>query len=278
MKKKPLYSPVEIIILLLKYAKLSIKSILEYKFDRVFITIAIFCREMISVVVMFLILARFVRINGWEYNQMFFLYSFLFLSYSVFVLFFAGMRDFDNMIYSGEFDRFLTRPLGLMYQIVASRIDLSAALGHGIVGIILFVNTAFSVGIDWNAKNIFYYIVVLVTGAVIQASIFLFSACFSFWTYKVDNLRNMIFFNARRISGYPLSFYPGIIQKLLMFVVPFAFVNFFPAQYFLRKSEMSSYWSGFLYMTPVVAVIMFLLVYAFWKKGVSRYSSTGTAM
>ncbi len=266
------------IILIMKYAKLSIKSILEYKFDRVFITIAIFCREMISVVVMFLILTRFVRIKGWEYNQMFFLYSFLFLSYSVFVLFFAGMRDFDNMIYSGEFDRFLTRPLGLMYQIVASRIDLSAALGHGIVGIILFVNTAFSVGIVWNAKNIIYYIVILLSGAVIQASIFLFSACFSFWTYKVDNLRNMIFFNARRISGYPLSFYPGIIQKLLMFVVPFAFVNFFPAQYFLRKSEMSSYWNGFFYMTPVVAVIMFLLVYAFWKKGVSRYSSTGTAM
>jgi ABC-2 type transport system permease protein len=278
MKKNSLYSISELFILLLKYSKLCLKRTLEYKFDKTFTMIAIFCREMISVVVMFLILTRFVQIKGWDYNEMFFLYSFLFLSYSVFVFFFAGLRDFANMIYSGEFDRFLTRPLGLMYQIIAAKIDFSATLGHGIVGIILFVNTAFSVGIEWNARNILYYIIALISGAVIQASIFLFSACFSFWTIKTDNLRNMIFFNARRISGYPLSFYPGIIQKLIMYVIPFAFVNYFPAQYFLKKTEVSSYSSVYLYFSPFVAAIMFVLVYFFWKQGVKRYSSTGTSM
>lgn len=278
MKKDATFSIFELFILLLKYSKMSLKATLEYKFDRTFITIAIFCREMISVAVMYLILIRFVHIKGWQYNEMFFLYSFLFLSYSVFVLFFAGMRDFGIMIYTGEFDRFLTRPLGLLYQIIASKIDFSAALGHGIVGVILFVNTAFSVGIDWNARNILYYIAVLFSGAVIQACIFMFASCFSFWTVKADNLRNMMFFNARRFSGYPISFYPGIIQKLLMFVIPFAFVNYFPAQYFLRKPEMSSFWSGNFYLAPVVAAVMFVLVYAFWRQGVRRYSSTGTSM
>ncbi|EMS70537.1 ABC transporter permease [Ruminiclostridium cellobioparum] len=277
MGKKPLFNIFELFVLLLKYAKLSLKSILEYKFDRTFITIAIVCREMISVVVMFLILVRFVHIKGWEYNEMFFLYSFLFLSYSIFVLFFAGMRDFAEMIYSGEFDRVLTRPLGLMYQIIASKIDLSAGLGHGIVGVILFTKTAFSVGIDWNIKNIVYYIVILISGAVIQASIFLFASCFSFWTVKTDNLRNMIFFNARRFSGYPISFYPGIIQKLLMFVIPFAFVNYFPAQFYLNKAEINSFWNGFLYLSPAVGAIMFVLVYMFWRQGVRHYSSTGTS-
>jgi ABC-2 type transport system permease protein len=278
MKKNSIYSISELLILLFKYSKLCLKRTLEYKFDKTFTMIAIFCREMISVAVMFLILARFVQIKGWDYNEMFFLYSFLFLSYSVFVFFFAGLRDFANMIYSGEFDRFLTRPLGLMYQIIAAKIDFSATLGHGIVGVSLFVNTAFSVGIEWNARNILYYIIALISGAVIQASIFLFSACFSFWTIKTDNLRNMIFFNARRISGYPVSFYPGMIQKLIICVIPFAFVNYFPAQYFLKKAEMSSFWSGYLYFSPFVAAIMFVLVYFFWKQGVKRYSSTGTSM
>lgn len=278
MEKNSLYKVSELINLILQYSKLSLKSTLEYKFDRTFITIAIFCREMISVAVMYLILVRFVHIKGWEYNEMFFLYSFLFLSYSVFVIFFAGMRDFAGIIYSGEFDRYLTRPLGLMYQIIASKIDFSAAFGHGAVGIILFVNTAFSVDINWNAFNIVYYIVMLFSGAVIQASIFLFASCFSFWTIKTDNLRNMLFFNARRFSGYPISFYPGLIQKLLMYVIPFAFVNYFPAQYFLKKSEATSFWSGYYYLTPVVGLVMFILVYAFWVQGVKRYSSTGTSM
>lgn len=125
--------------------------------------------------------------------------------------------------------------------------------------------------------------VMILSGALLplwfmpQASIFLFASCFSFWTVKTDNLRNMIFFNARRFSGYPISFYPGIIQKLLMFVIPFAFVNYFPAQFYLNKAEINSFWNGFLYLSPAVGAIMFVLVYMFWRQGVRHYSSTGTS-
>ncbi|HEY0828008.1 MAG TPA: ABC-2 family transporter protein [Bacilli bacterium] len=272
------YKLTELLVIFYKYSKISLKTTLEYKFDRMLMAFAIFCREMISVVIMLLILTRFLHIKGWELNELFFLYSFLFLSYSLFVFLFAGIRDFDGMVHSGEFDRFMTRPLGLLFQIIASRIDLPATLGHGIVGIILFMNTAFSVGIQWNLSNIVYYIVALIGGAIIQASVFMLSSCFSFWTLKTENLRNLIFFNARRVAGYPISFYPGIIQKLLIFVVPFSFVNYFPAQFFLRKDETYLFWSGYMYLTPAVGIVMFILVYLFWKIGVRNYSSSGNSL
>ncbi|MDP5274591.1 ABC transporter permease [Chengkuizengella axinellae] len=265
-------------IIFYQYSKLSLKTMLEYKFDRTFITLAIFFREMISVVVMFLILTRFLHIKDWQLFELFFLYSFLFLSYSLFIFLFAGIRDFDHMIHSGEFDRFLTRPLGLMFQIVASRVDYPATLGHGIVGIILFMFTASNVGIDWNIQNIIYYIIALIGGAIIQASIFMISASFSFWTIRVENLRNLIFFNSRRIAGYPISFYPSIIQKILIFVIPFAFVNYFPAQYYLGKEDIELFWGGYMYLTPFVGIIMFFIVYLFWKMGVRSYSSSGNSM
>jgi ABC-2 type transport system permease protein len=265
----------DLVKLFFKYSHMTLKTPLEYKFDRIFITIAIFCREMISVAIMYLLLTRFIRIKGWELNEMFFLYSFLFLSYSLFVFFFAGIRDFDSMIYWGEFDRFLLRPVGIMFQVIASKVDYSATLGHGLVGLFLFLKTAFSVGIVWNTTNTLYYIVALLGGMVIQASIFMISSCFSFWTIKTENLRNMFFFNARRIAGYPLTFYPGFIQKLLIFLIPFAFVNYFPAQFFLHKQEISMFWNGFFYLTPVVGVVMFLLAYRFWKYGMKQYASVG---
>ncbi|QNU66171.1 ABC-2 family transporter protein [Ruminiclostridium herbifermentans] len=264
--------------LFFRFSKLNLKSTLEYKFDRFFLAFAVFCREMVSIVVMYLILTRMVRIKGWEMNEMFFLYSFLFLSYSIFIFLFTGIRDFDNMVYSGELDRYLIRPLGLMYQIVASKVDYCATVGHGVVGIILFTKTATNVGIDWNLKNISYYIAALLGGAIIQASLFMISSCFSFWAVKTINLRNLIFFNSRRFAGYPISFYPGFIQKMLIFIVPFAFVSYFPAQYFLRKPDLSMFWSGYLYLTPVVGIIMFLLVYRFWLFGLKHYSSTGNSM
>ncbi|MEW9700447.1 ABC transporter permease [Paenibacillus sp. SI8] len=268
----------ESFILFLRYTKLTLKTTLEYKFDRSLITIAIFCREMISVAVMFLILLRFLHIKGWELNELMFLYSFLFLSYSLFVFLFAGVRDFDGMVHSGEFDRLMTRPHGLLYQIIASRVDYPATLGHGIVGLFLFMNTAFSVGIHWTWFNILFYISSLLGGAIIQAAIFMLSACCSFWSVKTENLRNLIFFNSRRVAGYPISFYPGLIQKLLIFFIPFSFVNYFPAQFFLNKSDAQQYWSGYMYLTPLVGVVLFILVYFIWTQGVKRYSSTGNSM
>lgn len=242
------------------------------------VTLAIFCRELISIVVMLLILARFLHIRDWNMNELFFLYSFLFLSYALFVFLFAGVRDFDQMVHSGELDRFLTRPLGLLFQVISARIDLPATIGHGLVGIILFANTAFSVGIEWNLKNTLFYITALIGGAIIQACIFMFSACFSFWTIKTENLRNLIFFNARRIAGYPISFYPVLIQKMLIFIIPFSFVNYFPAQYFINKDDIQLYWGGYMFLTPVVALIMFIFAFMLWRVGVRSYSSSGNSM
>lgn len=266
------------IVLFFKYSKLNLKLLMQYKFDRGLLAFAVFCREITSVIVMYLILMSFNHIRDWQMNEMFFLYSFLFLSYSLFVFFFTGIRDFDDMVYSGEFDRFLLRPLGLLYQIISSRIDYCATLGHGAVGVLLLLKTAGSVGIEWNMCNVIYYIMALIGGALIQASLFMISSCFSFWAVKTVNLRNMIFFNSRRFAGYPISFYPWVIQKLLIFVVPFGFVSYFPAQFFLRKPEMASFWSGYMYLPLLVGVLMYVLVCAFWKAGVKKYSSTGNSM
>ncbi|HEX3029386.1 MAG TPA: ABC-2 family transporter protein [Clostridia bacterium] len=278
MEKNESFKLTELIKLIYIYLKMNLKSMLEYKFDRFFIAIAIFARELVSIIAMFLILNRFITIKGWDMKEMFFLYSFLFLSYSLFVFFFTGIRDFDNMVYSGEFDRFLIRPLGLMFQVIASKVDFTASLGHGAVGIILFLNTYKSVGIDWNTRNIVYYISVLIGGAIIQAALFMISTCFSFWAVRTENLRNLIFFNSRRFAGYPISFYPVVIQKLLIFAIPFAFVSYFPAQYYLKKPDMAAFWNGYLYLTPVVGIIMFVVVYAFWRYGVKNYSSSGNSM
>jgi ABC-2 type transport system permease protein len=182
------------------------------------------------------------------------------------------------MVYTGEFDRFLLRPSGLMFQVIASRTDYPAAIGHGTVGIILFVQVADSVGIEWNVRNVIYYILALIGGAIIQAAIFMISSCFSFWAIRTTNLRNMIFFNFRRFAGYPLSFYPSLIQILLIYVVPFAFVSYFPSLFFLRKPEASGFWEGCLYLTPVVGVALFALVYVLWKLGLRKYSSSGNSM
>ena len=61
----------------------------------------------------------------------------------------------------------------------------------------------------------------------------------------------------------------------MIYVVPFAFVNYFPAQYLLRKADMVQYTEIFMYLTPVVGVVMYLLAYGFWRFSVKYYKSSG---
>ena len=261
--------------LYIKFSKLIIKSRFQYRVDSVLRTLAVFCREAANIVIVYFTLLKFGELNGWTMKEMFFLFSLIFLSYSIMILLFTNIRDFDYLIHSGEFDRYLVRPRNLLFQVIASDSDYFAGIGHGAVGLVLFFSTTNSLGIEWNCRSIIYFLVTLLGGVAIQFSIFMFFACTSFWTIKSENLRYFIFNNTRKFAGYPISIYPAIIQKILIFVVPFAFVNYFPAQYFLRKPDMGLYWGGYIYLTPIVGILTVILVYVLWRVGLKHYSSTG---
>lgn len=263
------------ISLYLLYIKYISKSWFQYRVDAVLRSFAVFFREATGIIVIYLTLQSFTNINGWTFYELLFLFSILFVTYGILILFCTGLRDFSRLVYSGELDRFLLRPRGILMQVMASNADMFAAIGHGGLGITLFLICASKVGIQWTFGNIAYYLVAIISGVVIQASIFLLLSCSSFWLIKIDELVGMMYWNTRKFAGYPISIYPNFIQKILMFVVPFAFVNYFPSQYFLRKDDLAGYWSGYIYFTPVVAFIVFVIVFLIWRVSLKRYSSVG---
>lgn len=250
------------------------KAYFQYRFDAFLRTLAVFLRESTAVIVVYLTLKRFDTLDGWKLNELVFLFSFLYLTYSLLVLLFTGLRDFDRMIHEGTFDRFLLRPRGLLFQTITHHTDYLASIGHGALGILLFLWSSHSVGIAWNAVNVIYALLVIAGGVLIQASVFMIFSCASFYFVKVNNLRSFLYMNTRKFAGYPLSIFPGFIQKMLVFVIPFAFVNYFPAQKFMGKSDLS-WWSGLAYMTPLVGLVLFVLSCALWKMSLKRYTSTG---
>ncbi|WP_297423020.1 ABC-2 family transporter protein [Clostridium sp.] len=257
------------------YTSKAFKSRFQYKLDAILVSFAVFIRESAGILVIYLTLMKFDNINGWNINEMLFLFSLLFLTYAILVIFFTGLRDFSYTIQQGLFDRIMLRPRGLLFQLMSSDSDCLAALGHGTLGILLFILSANNVGIIWNAKTILYYIFILVGGVLIQGAIFLFFASLNFFFVKTENLREIFYWNVRKFAGYPISIFNKTIQFLLMFIIPFAFVNYFPAQYLLRKEDMINYPLIFMYITPLVGIVLYLLAYGFWKFSVRYYKSTG---
>ena len=155
------------------------------------------------------------------------------------------------------------------------RADWLAALGHGTLGIVLFVISANRVGIQWNPAMAVYYIIAVISGVLIQGAIFLFFSSISFYVVETGSLKEIFYWNMRKFAIYPLSIYNRVIQSVLIFVVPFAFVNYFPAQFFLHKADMVVYPEWLMYISPVVGVTLYLLAYAFWRFSLRFYKSTG---
>ena len=191
------------------------------------------------------------------------------------IIFFTGLRDFENMVREGSFDRFVLRPRGILFQIIFVNSDWFAAIGHGGLGITLFLISAGKVGVHWNIYNALYYLFAVIGGVLIQGAVFLFIATLNIYLIETGSIKELLYWNVRKFAGYPISIFNKGVQFLMIYIMPYAFVNYFPAQFLLRKEDMSQYPEIYLYLTPIVGVGMYLLAYAFWLYSLKYYKSSG---
>ncbi|MDE6319680.1 MAG: ABC transporter permease, partial [Lachnospiraceae bacterium] len=92
---------------------------------------------------------------------------------------------------------------------------------------------------------------------------------------ETNSLKELFYWNMRKFAGYPISIFHKAIQFCMIYVVPFAFVNYFPAQYLLRKEDMAGYPSVYMYLTPAVGAVLYLVTYGFWRYSLRFYKSSG---
>ena len=257
------------------YSKTTVKAWFQYRVDAFLKSLAVFLREATGIIVIYFTLLKFDTLSGWNIYEMLFLFSLLFLTYGIMIIFFTGLRDFGKTVRDGSFDRFMLRPRGLLFQILFANADWFAAIGHGGLGITLFILSAGKVGIHWNGASIGYYLITVAGGVLIQGAVFLFIATLNIYLLQTDSLKEMLYWDMRKFAGYPISIFNKFIQTLMIYVMPFAFVNYFPAQYFLRKEDMAAYPEVYIYLTPVVGIAMYILAYLFWRYSIRFYKSSG---
>ncbi|MBY9080747.1 ABC-2 family transporter protein [Paenibacillus sp. HN-1] len=254
-----------------RFLKLTVSSRMQYKTDTYLLTFAVIIRECTALVSLYLILMKFSQIQSWNIAQLLFLYSFVFLTYSLCILLFTGIRDFESLIHHGEFDGYLTKPIAPFFHVIARKSDIMATLGHGTLGVLLFVYAYHKLNLPLSAGNILAIVLVMTGGILIQGALLLFTAVLTFWTVKSSGIQDLLFYQMRSFIAYPLSIYPKYIQGILTFIVPLGFVNYYPSRFFMGDH---SNW-GWVYLTLGVGVILFAAALLFWRTGLQRYESSG---
>jgi ABC-2 type transport system permease protein len=107
-------------------------------------------------------------------------------------------------------------------------------------------------------------------------AIFIVGAATAFWTPQTGELTNMFSFGGQFMTSYPMHIYQSWMRSIFTFVIPLAFVNYYPALYLLGKPDPLGLplWTPFL--APLLAGAVLGGAAAFWRVGVRRYQSTGS--
>ena len=105
----------DIMHLMVVYSRTTMRAWFQYRIDAVLRSLAVFLREATGILVMFFTLLKFDTLGGWNIYEMLFLFSILFLTYGIMIIFFTGLRDFGKTVRDGSFDRFPSNRFSLSF-------------------------------------------------------------------------------------------------------------------------------------------------------------------
>ncbi len=254
----------------LEYAKTNVHTFMEYKFDFLIGISAMLLSNIASLLFIWVLFQHVTSINGWTFPQMLFLNGMAVLTFGIWHTFTSGVWNLERFVKDGILDRLLARPLNILFQLIATRLD-DDGIGDIIAGVaVLFISSSM-LGIVWSLERIFYFIIFTASGLVILVSIALVPASVAFWTVKSRSILWTIF-RFQKFSELPLEIYSFPVVFLISVILPFAFVNYYPAQIFLGKGM----YMEFAWLSPLVAAVSFAVAYSFWKFGLRHYTSTGS--
>lgn len=258
-----------------QFVKIKLKAMADYRSSFLIITFSKTLMWAVEVFVLWILIDRFKTIAGWGSYEVLLLFGLNLSSYALAGFFFYHpFVSLPRRIQSGEFDEMLTKPMNPFLYLLSR--EFSTGYFSNLCVAVVVMSLAFAklgLGLDWF--DLFFLFAVILGGAMIQASAFVFAAVPAFWITQSSSLSRLMW-DFKGFIRYPLSAYNSFIQVLLTLILPFAFINFYPAQYFLGKDDFLLFHSSFQYAAPVVGLLLFLLAYRFWRFGLKHYRSTGS--
>lgn len=246
------------------------KSLAQYRVDFLMMMFFTALSQICNLSMIGIIYSNIPEVGGWNMWEILILYGYLLFSEGCVNFFFQGAWKITHMLNNAEIDRFLIRPLPVGLQLMTARIDFDG-LNKMVIAIAVFCLGLTHSGITWSFWMCFYIPGTLFCACIIRFSMIWIASCLSFWTGGIKNHMNYFVLSLGEFAKYPLIIYPPVLNIFFAYLLPYAFISYFPAAFLLGKT------SGFLCVAgiPLVSIGMILLAGAVQKAGLKRYESSG---
>ena len=220
------------------------------------------------------IFANVPELGEWRLGEVALLYALATISFALTDIAIGHLDLFPQMIREGTFDQILVRPLPSLFQVVASDFSVRR-VGKLLQGLAVLVYALTSVDVDWTLGRALAIPIAVVAGAVIYGAIWVALATVAFWIVDAIEVVNAFTYGGSFLSQYPIGIFARWLRGLVVFVVPIAFVAYFPALYLLDKDDALGLPRAFSFVSPLVACLAAIAATAIWRNAVRHYRSAG---
>lgn len=258
----------------LVYIKMAFLSIIEYPSAIIGWLLSNPIQFIVGFATIKFVVAEFGSINGWSYGQLAFLYGLAVISHALSMIFFIQGWFLGFYVIEGEFDRFLTRPLGVVYQFLFNQINIFG-ITDLIPGIIVFVYGCVKVGFSPSPANIGMIIVMLIGATLIRGGIYVILGSSAFWTRSANDFGQYTQEIFDKTTMYPLSMYPESLQFILTYIIPIGWVSFYPVSGLLGVEEIGIGSAMSVWITLLVGIVVMCVAGFVFSRGIKRYESAG---
>ncbi len=250
--------------------KLNIKSQLEYKASFIMSSIGQFFIFFTYYFVILALFDKFSNIRGFGLYEVLLCFSIIHFGFSFTETFFRGIDKFEELIIDGSLDRFLVRPRGVLFQVLCDKIAF-VKIFRILQSLIIMAIALINLDIVWNISKIIVLILMMIASVLIFFSLFVLTASYCFITVQGLEVKNILTDGGKNLAQYPISIYRKGIVFIFTFIIPYAFINYYPLLYFLDKTN------NILYMFSPLLVFVFLIFCLLpFKIGLKHYNSTGS--
>lgn len=252
-----------------KFFTIHLTSQMEYKASFILSLIGRILVATVNFLSAYFLVSSFSNSTVFTKEEMLICFSVIMVGISLSELFFRGFDSFSEIISNGEYDRILLRPQNEIVQIMENRMDF-ARLGAIVQAILVLIIGLSIVNLEWTKLKIILLLFMIIGSFIIYSAIYIISGATCFYTTEKIEVFNLLSDGTKNFGAYPFSIFGKFILKFLTFVVPLAFVQVYPLQYIIGKSN-----DKMLIFYPFVSIPFFIFAIAFFKITSKRYKSIG---
>jgi ABC-2 type transport system permease protein len=225
--------------------------------------------------VILILFTQIQALGGFTKNEVLLMYAFAGAAFGIADLFAGQLDNLPTYIRTGSFDVLLMRPLRTLPQIMCSDIRLRR-VGRitGALAVMAYALT--HVPIDWTPAKVVLTILTPMAGAVIYSAVWVVACSICFWIVEGREFANAVTYGSNAFTSYPINVYSAPLRWVMAFIVPGAFVAYYPSLALLGKEDPLGLpgWVG--WTSPLVAALAAGAAGLVWRFAVRHYRGTGS--